>query len=130
MEQAVRQKFDSYPADIRPKMDYLRELVLKVAANTDGVGQIQETLKWGEPSYLTSQTKSGTTIRIDWKPKQPNQLGAYVHCSTSLIERSRTLFPELTYEGSRAILLSLDDEFPEDQLRIFFGMALRYHLDK
>ena len=28
-----------------------------------GVGEITETLRWGQPSYITSKPKSGTTIR-------------------------------------------------------------------
>lgn len=40
---------------------------MKTAASTDGGGPIEETLKWGDPAYVTSATKSGSTIRVVWK---------------------------------------------------------------
>jgi hypothetical protein len=33
----------------------LRELVLQVAATTEGVGELEESLKWGEPAYQKQQ---------------------------------------------------------------------------
>ena len=131
MDHTVQNKFDVYPKHIRPKMDALRELIYKVASKTEGVGELNETLKWSEPSYLTSQTKSGTTIRIDWKSKNPDQIGMYVSCNTNLIEIFRTMFgTALNFEGDRAIILRVDEPFPETELQICIKMALRYHLDK
>ena len=131
MNQDVRKKFQSYPEHVRPKIEILRHLILDVASNTEGVGRIEETLKWGEPSYLTTETKSGTTIRIDWKPKQPNQYAMYVNCKTTLIDTFRSLFPDkFTYGGNRAVVFGLDDKIPEDELRLCIRMALRYHLEK
>jgi len=57
--------FKAYPAAVRAKLMALRELVLDTAARTAGVGPLTETLKWGQPSYLTEETGSGTTVRID-----------------------------------------------------------------
>lgn len=57
--------FKAYPAALRQKLLELRALVFEVAAVSDGVGRLTETLKWGQPSYLLEETKSGTTIRID-----------------------------------------------------------------
>jgi hypothetical protein len=31
---------------------------------TPGVGALHETLKWGQPAYLTPETRSGTTLRL------------------------------------------------------------------
>lgn len=60
----VIKTFDHYPNSIRQKLMQLRKLILETASETEGVNKLEETLKWGEPSYLT---KSGSTIRIDWK---------------------------------------------------------------
>ena len=131
MEKAVKHKFDAYPDHIRPRMEKLRDLIYEVAESTEGVGKLEETLKWGEPAYLTSKTKSGTTIRIDWKPKHPDQLGLYVSCNTSLVDTWRTMFgKDLNFEGNRAITLPVDKPLPKKQLMICIQMALRYHLDK
>ena len=51
---AVAAKFQSYPLSMRTKLMALRELILETAADTAEVGEIEETLKWGEPAYLTS----------------------------------------------------------------------------
>ncbi len=131
MNKAVKGKFAAYPEHIRPKMDRLRALIYEVAEQTEGVGELEETLKWSEPAYLTQRPKSGTTIRIDWKEKSPDQIGVFVSCNTSLIETWRTMFKDmLDFEGNRAILLPVDTNLPEKELRICIQMALRYHLDK
>ena len=36
---------------------FLRQLIFETAAATEVVGELEETLKWGEPSYLTPKTK-------------------------------------------------------------------------
>ncbi len=131
MKNIIKQKFDNYPDHIRPKMESLRELIYDVAASTDGVGKLEETLKWGEPAFLTSQTKSGTTIRIDWRPKNPDKLAMYVNCNTSLITTFRAMFAdELEFEGNRAVLFPVDKPLPRKRLTICIQMVLRYHLDK
>ena len=131
MEEAVKHKFDQYPDHVRPKMEQLRALIYEVAEHTQGVGQITETLKWSEPAYLTAKPKSGTTIRMDWKERNPNQIGMYVNCNTSLVETCRTMFSdELEFEGNRAILFPVDSPLPEKPIKICIQMALRYHLDK
>lgn len=127
----VKEKFDSYPEHVRPKIEFLRSLILDVASNTEGVGELEETLKWGEIAYLTSKTKSGTTIRIDWRPKKPNTYALYVNCKTTLIDTYKLIFPtDFNYEGNRAIVFNLSDKVPEAELRLCIGMALRYHIDK
>ena len=66
----VARVFDSYPEPIHKKMMRLRQLVMDTALETEGVDALEETLKWGEPSYLT---KGGSTIRMDWKDRMPDQ---------------------------------------------------------
>jgi len=130
MNSVFQKRFQSYPEHIRPKMEYLRELILHVAASDDSIGELQETLKWGEPSFLTNASKSGTTIRIDWKPKKPKQYAIYLSCQTNLIDTYKTIFPELNYEGNRAIIFTVDQVIPEQEIRACVSMALKYHLNK
>ena len=126
---AVANKFVGYPSAIRAKLMYLRQIILETAAETDGVGSIEETLKWSEPAYVTSATGSGSTIRIDWKKKEPNQYAMYFNCKTNLVETFRTLFPnDFTFEGNRAIVFQDADEIPTDSLKFCIAAALTYHL--
>ena len=57
--------FKAYPPAMRSDLMKLREMMFEVAAATPGVGKLTETLKWGQPSYLTEETGSGSTVRID-----------------------------------------------------------------
>ena len=65
--------FDSYPQNVRTRLFFLRQLIFDEAASIEGIKEIEETLKWGEPSYLTPKSKSGSTIRIAWKESQEEQ---------------------------------------------------------
>ena len=92
---AVARVFAGYPSRMRRKLMALRELIFKTASSTDGVGAIEETLKWGEPAYLTSETGSGSTIRVGWKRSNPAQYAMYFHCQTNLVETFRSLYDVL-----------------------------------
>jgi len=120
--------FDSYPKPVRTKLLALRKLILDTAKTTKGVGAIEEALKWGQPSYLTSESRSGSTIRIDRVKAVPEQYAVYFHCQTNLVETFRELYPDLKYSGNRAILLDVRDKLPEAELRHCVGLALTYHL--
>ena len=64
---AVARAFEACPAPVAARLLALRELIFRTAAETPGVGAIEETLKWGEPAYVSAASKSGSTIRIGWK---------------------------------------------------------------
>ena len=125
---AVSAMFESYPKPVKTKLLALRKLILNTAKTTNGVGAIEEALKWGQPSYLTSESKSGSTIRIDRVKAVPGQYAVYFHCQTNLVDTFRELYPDLTYSGNRAILLDAKDKLPEAELRHCVGLALTYHL--
>ncbi len=128
---AVRKVFETYPHDVRGSLLQLRALILETAAATEGVGPLQETLKWGQPSYLTPRTKSGSTIRIDQVKGEAGRYALYCHCQTSLIEDFRTLYPEdFRFEGKRAMLFEAQDPPSEDALRHCIALALTYHARK
>lgn len=124
----VANRFAGYPADARRKLMELRRLIYKIAAMTPGVGTLEETLKWGEPAYLTSETGAGSTIRIDWKKARPGEYALYFNCKTSLVEQFRSMFPnDFRFEGNRALVLELNLDIPKDALAICISAALTYH---
>ena len=127
---AVAAVFEAYPKPLRSKLQALRRLIFDTARTTDGVGPLEEALKWGQPSYLTTETKSGSTIRIDQVSDAPDRYAVYFHCQTDLVSTFRELYPELTYGGNRSILLDASDELPEAALRHCVALALTYHLNK
>ena len=60
----VQEVFSAYSEPARSGALALRRLIFDVAAGLPEVGTLEETLKWGQPAYLTSATKSGTTLRV------------------------------------------------------------------
>jgi hypothetical protein len=125
----VAATFAGYPPAIRRKLMQLRALILATAAIEDA-GEIEETLKWGEPAYLT-RSRTGSTLRLAWKPARPDYVGFYVNCQTDLIESFRHQFPDdFTFEGNRAILFDVADGVPREKLAICIAAALTYHRRK
>jgi len=117
--------FANYPDFVRDKMQGLRELVLETAEETEGVYQLEETLKWGEPSFVT---KDGSTLRMDWKEKTPDQYAMYFHCSSRLVDTFRLVFNhKFQYEGKRAIVFKLNQKIPKAELKECIKATLTYH---
>jgi hypothetical protein len=130
MNLSVKRKFETYPVNISILLHNLRDLILSVAKQ-DGICDIKETLKWGEPSYIST---IGSTIRFDWKAKYPDQYCIYFNCKTSLIETFKEVYSDtFTYDGNRAIIFKIGQNLPLTELSHCISMSLRYkrikHLD-
>ncbi len=123
----VEAAFNSFPEPARSGLLSLRRMIFDTAATTPGVGTLSETLKWGQPAYLTPETRSGSTIRLGL-PKQGG-IAIYAHCQTTIISDFRNQFPDdFAYEGNRAIHFNEAEAAPPDQLRLLIRHALTYHL--
>lgn len=120
--------FDQYPPIMRKKLIVLRQLVLDTADENEDVGLIEETLKWGEPSYVT---QGGSTIRMAWKKSKPDSYALYFHCRTKLVDTFKELYRDkLTFEGNRAIVFREGDELPIEALKRCIYLSLTYHQRK
>jgi len=118
-------KFDSYPPKVKTKLERLRKLILETALETEGITEIEETLKWGEPSFLA---KKGSTLRLDWKEKTPDQYAMYFKCTSKLVETFKIVYGDtFNYEKTRAIIFELDDKVSTKKLKKCIGAALQYH---
>lgn len=123
----VAARFAAFPTPARLGLLALRDLIFETAESTAGVGALQETLKWGQPAYLTPETRSGSTIRLG-RPKQGG-FAIYTHCQTTILSDFRSIFPkDFAYEGNRAILFTDDAAPADDKLRMLVRSALTYHL--
>lgn len=124
----VKSVFDNYPAHVKKQMIQLRKLVLETAASIEDVGPLEETLKWGEPSYIT---KKGSTLRMDWKEKKPEQYAMYFKCTSRLVETFKAVYgARFSYEGNRAIVFGLEEELAKTELQECIKATLTYHLVK
>lgn len=124
---AVAQVFASFPPQQRTKLLALRQLIFDTARDDPQVGPLEETLKWGQPAYLTFASKSGTTLRLGL-PKTGGY-AIFCHCQTTVISEFRSLFgDEFTYDGNRAVVFSNDETLQTDKAALLISAALRYHL--
>ena len=121
----VEQVFSNYPDSVRDKMQRLRKLVLETAEETPEIRQLEETLKWGEPSFITEK---GSTLRMDWKKKTPDQYALYFQCTSRLVDTFRLVFDgQFHFEGKRAIIFRLDEKIPEAEVKACIRATLTYH---
>ncbi|WP_295181620.1 DUF1801 domain-containing protein [uncultured Christiangramia sp.] len=117
--------FKAYPQLPKKRLRYLCELIIQTAQETRGVDKLELSLKWGEPAF---KSNIGSTLRIDWKSKSPEQYALYFQCSSRLIETFRLVYePKLKFEGNRAITFKLDQEIPIYELKECIKACLRYH---
>ena len=127
MNKAVKDRFDEYPDNARVRLEQLRNLVFQVASELE-LGEVDETLKWGEPSY---SVKTGSPLRMDWKLKSPNNYYLFFNCQTKLVDTFRELYgDELVFQGNRAIVLTLSKPLPETVIKSCLELALIYHQRK
>ncbi len=102
----VEAVFSAYPLPVQRKLLALRSMIFDVAKKTSGVGQLEEALRWGQPSYLTSET-------------------------SGLIDDFKELYrDEMDFVGNRSIVFGIADRLPEDALRHCISLALTYHFKK
>ena len=122
----VAAKFANYPQAVRGRLSELRRLIFDVAAGTDGVGPIEEALRWGQPSYLTTATGAGSTLRID--ATASDGFAIYFICHTNLVDTFRALYPDtFTFEKNRALVFAAADALPMQELAHCLSLALTYH---
>ncbi len=117
--------FSNYPESVRAVMLDLRSLIIETANQIEGLEKLEETLKWGEPSFIT---KRGSTIRIDWKKSKPNQYAMYFQCTSKLVPTFKMIYNNVfDFEGSRAIIFMMHDNLPKEELKECVTAALTYH---
>lgn len=122
---AVISYMQSLPPAAQDHLLALRAIILETAEDMPEVSELQEASKWRQPSYSSTL---GTTIRIDWKAKAPQQYALYCSCQSLVIPSCRLVYPALfTYEGNRAIVFDVGAELPLPELQYIIRAALLYH---
>ncbi len=123
-ESPAVQKFQSYPSDIQHKLLSIHQLIIEVAENKQ-LGKPEQSLKWGEPSYLV---KGGSPIRLDRRSKTPEQYALFFSCNSKLVDTFREIYGDvLSFEGNRAIVFHKTDRVPKRALAHCIELAMTYH---
>lgn len=124
---AVEAVFAAYPEPEQKNLLLIRDRIFRIAKKTAGVGRLLETLKWGQPAYLTPETKSGSTIRLGL-PKTGGY-AVFVHCQTTILSDFKQVFPDdFAYDGNRAVHFDVDHPPEFLKLDMLINGALTYHL--
>jgi hypothetical protein len=127
MDKKIKEKFDAYPDNAKTRLLEIRTIILDTAQR-EGVGELTETLKWGQPSYLVKQ---GSTVRIDWTPRNPDKVSVFFNCKTTLIETFIEIYgADLQTMGNREIEIPIFGHIPVSELSACVSMSLRYHTIK
>ncbi len=95
-----------------------------MAANLPQVGALEESLKWGEPSYTPVRKNTGSSVRI--AARKDGRMALHFICHTGLIEEFRELYPHLEIEGKRGIVIDDSKPLPLEELMHCIGLALTY----
>lgn len=115
----VKAAFDAFEPKARDGLLRLRALIFEVAGELD----VTETLKWGQPAYLTPK---GSTLRLG-APKAGG-FALYAHCQSSVISSYAAAFAGADrIEGNRAVLFEDVSEIDAARLGQLIAHALRYH---
>ena len=122
--------FDNYPQKVREKCMVLRQLIFDIAAENPAIGPIEESIRWGEPCYLPSQTKSGSMIRMHHYSKKPFDFALYFLCQTKLVGMFRDLYPKtFQFGGNRSLEFMVSDPLPIKEIKECIKLTLTYYLE-
>ena len=125
----IADAFAAYDDRTQDQLRACRDLIFQAAADNREIGILTETLKWGQPSYLTEASKSGSTVRL--ATSSDHRPALFVHCATDLIEQFRTFYPDtFDYQGKRALVIKSEIGSVKAELRHCIALALTYKLRK
>lgn len=124
----IAEKFATYPEPVRDGLLKLRDLILEVAAEDSRIGDLQESLKWGQPAYRPKRARVGTTLRMDATGEDGYAL--YYHCQSKLGEQYDALYGDRLKMDHRSISVRSADPPDREILSHCIQMALTYHLQR
>jgi hypothetical protein len=129
MSAPVQQAFAACSRANQNGMHHLRGLIFATAARQPQIGRVVEDLRWGQPAYLTPDTKAACSLRIG--PHRDGGFALFVQCKTTLIADflagpgvgQRT-------EGTRAVLFRTAADIADGPVSLLIAGALTYHQRK
>ena len=122
----VAEKFATFPDDVRDALMEMRRLIFDVAADDPRIGDLEESLKWGQPAYRPKRPRVGTTLRMDATGDDGYTI--YYHCQSKLGEQYDALYGDRLTMDHRSISVRIDAPPDVETLRHCIQMALTYHL--
>ncbi|TGL86948.1 hypothetical protein EHQ68_15335 [Leptospira congkakensis] len=123
------EEISSYYFNLTPvmfdKFMEIRTWIYELSESDERIGEIEECLKWAEPSFLTPKTKSGSTIRI--AKVNEVEFALYFNCKTTIAKEIAIEFPEWNCDGRRALYFKANQKLSKAKLIVCLKKALLYH---
>ncbi len=110
------------------RFDALKSLILEAAAEQPQIGALEESVKWGQPSFAPTAKNVGSSVRLE---ARDDAHALMFICTTGLVEEFRTLYGDtLQLEGKRAIVIP-DGPLPDEvALKHCIQLAFTHKLRK
>ena len=129
MPEAFKSIFDSWPKKVRLEATEIRSLIHEVAAEIKlehfSSAPLEEALKWGEPAFVL---KTGSTLRMGYREKNPDVLSLYFICNTNLVDTFRELYgDQLVLVDNRELQIQCGDTSSKTMIRDCIRKTLEYH---
>ncbi len=126
MSKDVDTALSALEPDVGKTLTKVRQLVHDVADEIPEIARLNESLKWGEPSFAPVP-KTGTPIRLG--VGKDGRAALYVHCQTSLVGDLAAENPhQMETLGNRGVVVPVGDPADHPGLRGFIRSALTYFL--
>ncbi|MGE8720984.1 DUF1801 domain-containing protein [Leptospira terpstrae] len=126
------ESLSSYYFNLSPvmldKFMEIRNWIYEISQANDQIGEIEECIKWGQPSFLTPITKSGSTIRIG--KVNDAEFALFFNCKTTIAQEIAIEFPELKCDGKRALYFAANQKLAKTKVISCLQKALLYHKRK
>ncbi|MEP5732549.1 MAG: hypothetical protein ABJL67_24625 [Sulfitobacter sp.] len=107
-----------------------RTLFHQISTERD-IGPLDETLKWGQPSWRPVRPRTGSTLRMGWRQADADHLAFFVDCKTNLAAQMQDIYPDVFQnDGKRALLLPLSRPFAEQAVAHLAELTFTYHQRK
>ena len=105
----------------------LRDLIAAAVFEQPVIGQLEETVKWGEASFTPIRKNVGSSVRL--QPRKNGDVALMFICTTGLVERFQDIYPGVfKIEGKRALVFPAGEKLPELELKHIIAMAFTYKL--
>lgn len=109
------------------RYEEIKRLITQAAAEVPEIGPIDETVKWGQPSFGPIKPGVGSSVRIETRPD--GEFGLMFICTTGLVDEFRSIYGDaLQFEGNRAIVLKEGHLAEQDALKHCIQLALTHKL--
>ncbi|MEM1037860.1 MAG: hypothetical protein AAGI12_00145 [Pseudomonadota bacterium] len=130
MDAAVQKAFAALPPSASKILLQVRERILAQSTANATIGPVTETLKWGQPSYLTEKTQAGSTLRLS-TTKEDQKPAIFVHCQSGLADEIRDLYGDtLSVPDQRHVVLPHMMEDHAQTIDHVIALVLTHHARK